>query len=80
VVFAEASGFCLPGRAVECERAVRPMLVVMARVDAEHVLELPPAEDEQAVEALASHGADPALGVQATNSIRRLPSEMKKRT
>jgi hypothetical protein len=40
-----------------------PMLVVMARVDAKHVLELAAAEDEQAVEALATHAADPALGV-----------------
>src|SRR6266511_3931227 len=42
---------------------MRPMLVVVAGVDAEHVFELPPAEDEQAVEALATHAADPALGV-----------------
>jgi hypothetical protein len=46
------------------------MLVVMARVDAEHVLELPSAEDEQPVEALASHAADPALGVSVR--VRRL--------
>ncbi len=42
---------------------MRPMLVVMAGVDAKHVLELAPAEDEQAVEALATDAADPALGV-----------------
>ena len=42
---------------------MRPMLVVVAGVDAEHVHELTPAEDEQAVEALATHAADPALGV-----------------
>jgi hypothetical protein len=35
----------------------------MAGIDAKHVLELPPVEDEQAVEALATHAADPALGV-----------------
>jgi hypothetical protein len=35
----------------------------MAGVDAKHVLELAAAEDEQPVEALATDGADPALGV-----------------
>src|SRR5215211_511736 len=39
------------------------MPVVMAGIDAKHLLELPPAEDEQAVEALATDAADPALGV-----------------
>jgi hypothetical protein len=47
-----------------------PMLVVMAGIDAKHVLELPPAEDEQAVEALTTHAADPALGVGVR--VRRL--------
>jgi hypothetical protein len=42
---------------------MRPMLVVMAGVDAKYVLELAAAEDEQAVEALATDAADPALGV-----------------
>jgi hypothetical protein len=46
-----------------CERAVRPMPVVVTGVDAKHVLELAAAEDEQQVEALAAHAADPALGV-----------------
>jgi hypothetical protein len=35
----------------------------MIGVDAKHVLELAAAEDEQPVEALATHAADPALGV-----------------
>jgi hypothetical protein len=35
----------------------------MAGIDAKHVLELAAAEDEQAVEALATDAADPALGV-----------------
>ena len=40
------------------------MPVVMVGIDAKHLLELPPAaEDEQAVEALATDAADPALGV-----------------
>ena len=42
---------------------MRPMLVVMAGIDAKHMLELPAAEDEQPVEALTTHAADPALGV-----------------
>jgi hypothetical protein len=37
-----------------------PMLVVMAGVDAKHVLELAAAEDEQPVEAFATDAADPA--------------------
>ena len=47
----------------ECECPMGPMLVVMAGIDAKDVLELPPAKDEQAVEALATGAADPALGV-----------------
>jgi hypothetical protein len=39
------------------------MLVVMAGTDAKHVLQLAAAEDEQAIEALATHAADPAPGV-----------------
>ena len=51
----------LRGPKRECP--MRPVLVVMAGVDAEYVLELAAAEDEQPVEALASDAADPALGV-----------------
>ena len=50
-------------RGTKCECPMRPVLVVMAGVDAEYVLELAAAEDEQPVEALASDAADPALGV-----------------
>jgi hypothetical protein len=39
----------------KCERAVRPMPIVMTGVDAQHMLELAAAEDEQPVEALAAH-------------------------
>jgi len=42
---------------------MRPMVVVMAGIDAKHVLELPAAEDEEPVEAFASRAADPTLGV-----------------
>jgi hypothetical protein len=47
----------------KCECPMRPMPVVMARIDPKHVFELAAAEDEQPVEALATHAADPALGV-----------------
>src|SRR4029453_11745787 len=46
------------------------MPVVMTGIDAQHVLELAAAEDEQPVEALATHAADPALGVGVR--VRRL--------
>jgi hypothetical protein len=46
------------------------MPVVMTGVDAKHLLELAPAEDEQPIEALATHAADPALGVCVR--VRRL--------
>ena len=38
---------------------MRPVAVVMVDVDAEHLLELSPADDQEAV---AADGADPALG------------------
>ena len=46
------------------------MPVVVTGIDAEHVLELTSAEDEQPVEALATDAADPALGVCVR--VRRL--------
>jgi hypothetical protein len=42
---------------------MRPMLVVMAGIDAKYVLELATVEDQQPVETLATDAADPALGV-----------------
>src|ERR687898_2730145 len=39
-----------------------PVLVVVVAVDAEHMLEVAAAEDEDAVEAVGTDGADPALG------------------
>ena len=39
------------------------MAVVVVGIGAEDVFQLAAAEDEQAVEALATHTADPALGV-----------------
>ena len=41
---------------------MRPMAVVVVDVDAEHLLELSPADDQDPVEAVAADGADPALG------------------
>jgi hypothetical protein len=39
------------------------MPVVMVGIDTQHLFELAAAEDQQPVEALATHAADPALGV-----------------
>src|SRR6059058_2805809 len=41
---------------------MRPMFVVVAVVDAEYLLEVAAAEDEDPVEAVGAGGADPALG------------------
>ena len=41
---------------------MRPVAVVVVDVDAEHLLELSPADDQDPVEAVAADGADPALG------------------
>jgi hypothetical protein len=49
---------------LEVERAVRPPAVVVAHVDAEHMLELAAADDQQPVGALAADAADPALYVR----------------
>src|SRR3954452_7361204 len=46
------------------------LLVAMVDVDAEDVLELAAAEDQQPVEAFATYGADPALDVHVR--VRRL--------
>jgi hypothetical protein len=50
-------------RRAEVERAVGSVVVVVRDVDAQDVLELAPAEDEQAVEAVVSDCAHPAFGV-----------------
>jgi hypothetical protein len=42
----------------------------MAGIDAKHALELPAAEDQHAVKALAAHAADPALGVRVRVGAR----------
>ena len=55
---------------LEVERAVRPSVVVVAHVDAEDLLELAAAEDQQAIEALAADAADPALNVRVAFGAR----------
>jgi hypothetical protein len=46
----------------QAEGSMRPVAVVMVDVDAEHLLELSSADDQDPVEAVAPDGADPALG------------------
>jgi hypothetical protein len=55
---------------VEVERAVGPVLVVVADIDAKNVFELAAAEDQEPIEALLPRGADPALDVRVR--VRRL--------
>ena len=49
---------------MQCQRAVWPLLVVVAHVDAEDPLELSAVEDEEPIEAFAPNGAGPALDVR----------------
>ena len=49
---------------------MRSAAVVVMDVDTEDVLKLPASDDQQPVEALAAHAADPALHVRAR--VRRL--------
>ena len=42
---------------------MRPVLVVMAAVDAQHALEMTAAEDQDPVEAVGADRAHPALGI-----------------
>jgi hypothetical protein len=50
-------------RRVLCERAVRPMFVVMGRVGAKRSFQVFASEDEQPVETLAARAANPSFGV-----------------
>jgi hypothetical protein len=54
----------------QVERAMRSLSVVVADVDAEDVLELAAAGDQDPVEAFAANAADPALHVGV--GVRRL--------
>jgi hypothetical protein len=49
---------------LEVERAVRPSVVVMAYVDAEDVLEVAAAGDQEPVETFSADASDPALDVR----------------
>ncbi len=49
---------------------MRSVLVVLLAVDAEHVLDMPSAEDHDSVEAVRANRANPALGVGIR--VRRL--------
>jgi hypothetical protein len=46
----------------EVERTVRPVLVVVAAVDTEHMLEVAAAGDEDPVETISAESEHPALG------------------
>jgi hypothetical protein len=69
---ADARGHGLVWR-LKRERAVRPVLVVVGGVEAEHLLEVAAADDQDPVEALAAEGADPTLGerIRIWSSDRR---------
>jgi hypothetical protein len=56
-------GFAVAIRRAQVERSVGTLLVEMANVAAEDVLELAATEDQKPVEALPAHAADPAFGV-----------------
>jgi hypothetical protein len=51
-------------RWTKCKSPMRPMPVVMAGVDAEHVFELAAAEDEESIETVVPDRQYPALGVR----------------
>src|SRR6266571_3445519 len=57
-------------RRSQVERSVWTLLIEVADVDAEDVLELAATEDQEPVEALPAHAADPAFGVGVR--VRRL--------
>src|SRR5215211_3498340 len=50
-------------RGSQIKRSVRTLLVEVPEVDAEHVFELAAPEDQEPIEALSAHAADPPLGV-----------------
>jgi hypothetical protein len=56
-------GWWLRERRVLRERAVRPMFVVMGRVGAKRSFQVFASEDEQPVETLAAHAANPPFGM-----------------
>jgi hypothetical protein len=63
-------GWVAAVRRKKVERAVWPVLVVVATVDAEHLLEVPAPEDKDPVEAVGAERAYPTFGVGIR--VRRL--------
>src|SRR5437667_1385514 len=57
-------------RGSQVERSVRTLLVEVADVDAQDLFELVAPEEQEPVEALPAHAADPAFGVGVR--VRRL--------
>jgi hypothetical protein len=49
-------------RRCELERAMRPLMVVMVGVSAEHPFEVAAVEDQQPVQTFGADGSDEALG------------------
>jgi hypothetical protein len=66
------------------ERAVWPVGVVVADIDAQDALELPAAGDQEPVEAVAADGADPALGdrvrLRPRNGVRTISTLSLRKT
>src|ERR1700694_1320074 len=60
---ADGRGWTRSSRRLKAERAVRPGVVVMVDVFAEHAFRLMAIDDQQPVQKLAAARADPALGV-----------------
>jgi hypothetical protein len=48
-------------RWLQSKRPVRAMLVVVLHVDAENLIQMPPPDDQQPVQALDAHGSNPAF-------------------
>src|SRR5713226_9015784 len=63
---------------------MRPMTVVVVDVDAEHLLELSPADDQDPVEAVAADGADQrsanAFACGARNGVRMISTPSLRKT
>jgi hypothetical protein len=48
-------------RWLQSKRSVRAMLVAVLHVDAENLIQVPPPDDQQPVQALDAHGSNPAF-------------------
>ena len=72
-----ASRRWLRERQTLAKRAVRPVRVVVRRIDVGNALELAATEDQQPVEALAAQSADPALGLRSACARARGAREVR---